>query len=411
MGNKAIVTGYYRYTDINFEHQVIQNPSDRSALKALIAPESLTHPDNPLNVCNGTHEPGVTLTMGTMENGESRLLFSSQQVEYMRYWLHAVGFTTSRLPIPSSNYLLTESSLKSTSPVTYKTGAELKAAVKDIQKNNKRLKGTDRALLSIRLAFERVRTCWSEHKGTWIAIDFEGWEMEHTLITEYGYSLVTWRDGQEVTENAHCIVEERRKYQNTNYVMGNRDHFLFGTSKDVRLSEMQKLIHDQITFHSSNGPLFLVFHDYSQDIKYLKSLNAPIDGIEYELPDLPPDQGIYVVDTRLLFGALEGRASETRGLSRMCALLQIPNLGRFHNAGNDSHVLHDASHEIDGVRSPVDMQREARWPSQETQINPRGTKGVSVEWEPHQIDSDPDEDAMEDIFPPGPGGGAIVEGQ
>jgi hypothetical protein len=65
-----------------------------------------------------------------MENGESRLLFSSQQVEYMRYWLHAVGFTESRIPIPSSSYLLTESSLKSTSPVTYKTGAELKAAVK-----------------------------------------------------------------------------------------------------------------------------------------------------------------------------------------------------------------------------------------------------------------------------------------
>jgi hypothetical protein len=58
---------------------------------------------------------------------------------------------------------------------------------------------------------------------------------------------------------------------------------------------------------------------------------------------------------------------------------------------------------------PVDMQREARWPSQEAQINPRGTKSVSVEWEPHQIDSDFDEVGMEDIFPPAAGGGPIVD--
>jgi hypothetical protein len=67
---------------------------------------------------------------GTFENGESRLLFSSQQVEYIRYWLHAVGFTETLLPLPSTSYLLTETSLKAASPVTYKSGAELKAAVK-----------------------------------------------------------------------------------------------------------------------------------------------------------------------------------------------------------------------------------------------------------------------------------------
>ena len=93
----------------------------------------------------------------------------------------------------------------------------------DIYKNNKRLKGTDKALLSVRNAFERVRTCWSERRGTWIAIDFEGWEMDHTLITEYGWSRVSWNENTETTENGHCIVEEHRKYQNTNYVMGNRD--------------------------------------------------------------------------------------------------------------------------------------------------------------------------------------------
>ena len=44
-------------------------------------------------------------------------------------------------------------------------------------------------------------------------------------------------------------------------------HFLFGTSQNMRLSAIKKLIHDQLTRPASTGPLFLVFHDYSQDIK------------------------------------------------------------------------------------------------------------------------------------------------
>lgn len=56
-----------------------------------------------------------------------------------------------------------------------------------------------------------------------MAIDFEGWEMEHTLITEYGWSLVSWKDNKELTENGHRIVEEHRMYQNHNFVLGNRD--------------------------------------------------------------------------------------------------------------------------------------------------------------------------------------------
>ena len=85
-------------------------------------------------------------------------------------------------------------------------------------------------------------------------------------------------------------------------------------------------------------PFAMLIPQKKKKNRYLKSLGAPIDGIEYRLPDITPESGIYVVDTRLLFSALEGRPGETRGLSRMCALLQVQNLDRLHNAGNDSHV-------------------------------------------------------------------------
>lgn len=48
----------------------------------------------------------------------------------------------------------------------------------------------------------------------------------------------------------------------------------------------------------------------------------------------------------------------------------------------------------------LDQQRAARWPGQETVINPSGGKSDSVDWKPYQIDEDYDD--MEGIFPPPP---------
>lgn len=131
--------------------QVLENPSDRSALKGFISGDALVHPDHPFNAPNPSKQPGVTLTIGiesnaflillsvglinlflqgTLENGESRLLYTSKQVEYTRYWLHATGYTEEPIPLPGSTYLITDSSLKNTYPVTFNTMADLKNALK-----------------------------------------------------------------------------------------------------------------------------------------------------------------------------------------------------------------------------------------------------------------------------------------
>lgn len=67
---------------------------------------------------------------GTIHSGQSRLLYSSAQVEYIRYWLHAMGLTKEPLPLPSSDYLLTKSDLRNISRATYKSEKELKDALK-----------------------------------------------------------------------------------------------------------------------------------------------------------------------------------------------------------------------------------------------------------------------------------------
>jgi hypothetical protein len=67
---------------------------------------------------------------GTLQNGESRLLFSSAQVDYVRYWLHATGLTKNWLPLPYSDCLLTESNLRNVTPVVFETGIALRKAIK-----------------------------------------------------------------------------------------------------------------------------------------------------------------------------------------------------------------------------------------------------------------------------------------
>ena len=74
-----------------------------------------------------------------------------------------------------------------------------------------------------RFKFERVRTLWTEKVGTWLAIDLEQWEYDHTALTELGWSVVCWEADERVEECGHWIVKENMQYQNHNYVKGNRD--------------------------------------------------------------------------------------------------------------------------------------------------------------------------------------------
>lgn len=60
------------------------------------------------------------------------------------------------------------------------------------------------------------------------------------------------------------------------------------------------------------------------------------------IPDAPPKDGIFVVDTAEMFAALEGHSGERRNLERMCRLLGLRDLEYMHNAGNDAHVRYDS---------------------------------------------------------------------
>ncbi|KAI0732947.1 hypothetical protein C8Q72DRAFT_73998 [Fomitopsis betulina] len=385
------VTGYYRFTDIFFEwHKALPFQEDVSPLKALLAYPALVHPDHPLR-----HEGsnGLELHLGTFESGEMRLLVSSAQIEYIQYWLHAMQLTKEPIPIPSSDYLIRSSDLMNCSPSVYNDPAVLKKAIKTIDKNNKRIKGAPSLLTNRRNNFEKIRTIWAAKVGTWLAIDFEAWDRDHSIITEYGWSLVRWEgtgdDKREVTEDGHLIVREYRGFHQT-YVQENRDHYNFGKSEDLDKLTFRQRIRDMISTYRAKGPLFLVFHDNSQDVKYLRgdTLKALTD-FEYLLPDQTPDNGVYVVDTGDMFAALEGEASgNKRSLERACRHLQIPT-EFLHNAGNDAHYTLAAMIAM-ASGDTLDVQRDKRWPNRTSSMN------TKVEFMPWEEDSDED---LEGIMP------------
>ncbi|KAF5344148.1 hypothetical protein D9758_008845 [Tetrapyrgos nigripes] len=388
-----IVTGYYRYTDIWFEWaEKALSPEDREKVKAILAHDALVHPDHPLRLPN---QDGAQLFLGIFPNGENRLLFSSKQIDYIRYWLHAMQLTEKIIPLPYSDCLLTEAFLQGVSPVTFKTGGDLKMHLKEQNKINKKIsKSNNSVLANRRRNFEQARNIFLEKKAPWLAIDFEGWEMEHGMITEFGYSALHFENGQEVVEDGHWIVKERQLYTNGKYVPDNRRHFRFGTSEIVPKAELKTKIHALFTRMKSYGPLFLVFHDRAQDIKYLKykEIDAPLDGLAFVLPASPPAEGLFVIDTADLFAALEGQR-DTRSLERMCRLLQI-STEYLHNAGNDAHYTLMACKEMAGGE-PLDKQREARWPNQ------TGSE-LEVKRKPWEEDSDySDEEGLMGSMDPG----------
>ncbi|KAH0839875.1 hypothetical protein J3R83DRAFT_826 [Lanmaoa asiatica] len=418
-----VITGYYRYTDIFFEwyapsssssspsslttahrHQALPDPLDRNPLKAILAQDALVHPDHPLHR-DGIQ--GVELYMGTLQNFETRLLFSSAQVEYIRYWLHAMQLTQHPISLPYSDCLLTESSLRHVSPVHFSTREGLRKALKvspprafitpsflitpqQIEKNNKRLKGVDPTLNARRDIFERVRTFWTQKRGVWCALDFEAWDRDHTLLTEFGWSTAHWKDDKQIEEQGHLIVKEHKYYTNT-FVPDHREHFEFGTSEEVTKAVFKNRIQTLVAGLQSTGPLFLIFHDNNQDIKYLKSkdVDVMLSNMAFMLPDVPPQDGIFIIDTSDLFAALEGEAGgNRRSLERVCRHLQIRTT-YLHNAGNDAHYTMLALQSM-ASGDPIDMQREKRWPNR-TGSNtgaPQSTGGVTVNFDAWEEDDD-----------------------
>jgi Ser/Thr protein kinase RdoA (MazF antagonist) len=113
-----------------------------------------------------------------------------------------------------------------------------------------------------------------------------------------------------------------------------------------------------------------------------RNIEAPLPNLTYILPENSRD-GLFVVDTGDVYGALEGTSNDRRRLEQVCNQLGIKT-GHMHNAGNDAHFTLVALRDM-AEGGPLDMQRDRRWPNQ--------TAGIKlVPRDDEQVDNYDDDD-------------------
>ncbi|PVG00544.1 hypothetical protein CPB86DRAFT_782613 [Serendipita vermifera] len=437
---EPVLHGYYRATDIFWEWQKVLPEEVVTPMKSFIHSESITSPHHPFyNPTLG----GVELSIGVLPDNESRLLFSSKQIEYLRYWLKAMGLVDYLIPIPHSDCLLTKDVLRSVAPVVIKNPSDMKKTQKNIDKTNKRLRGgIDEQLAAMRQVFERVRAAYGACKGTWIAADFEAWERAHEYVTEFGFTEMKWlpasdqaqevllpsgsgenQSGEKtapqlvngndassqkllptITRTGHWIVKENQSLMNGIFCDNNRDvRYAFGTSEVLPRAEIVKRIRELIQPPNQEGPIFLIFHDHSQDIKYLVDPKYRLEVLPSAptliVPETPPNDGLYVIDTSQMFAALEGDRENRRKLESVYRKLTHKTQTDFHNAGNDARYTLEILQEM-ATGGPLDAQREQRWPPPALEPGQPLKKTVKVEdWAPEDASDYEDMETILGIQP------------
>ncbi|KAH8827348.1 hypothetical protein DL96DRAFT_1606403 [Flagelloscypha sp. PMI_526] len=358
------LTGYIRWTDVQFKWKDLAPRTDTNAnpLAALLSITALVHPDHPLRLPG---DDGIRLYQCSIKNeNKLRLCFSTAQLQYLQYYLQAVGLTKRPLSLPSSKFILKEADVEDVEPVTFNDAALLKKAYKTIEKVGKHLLGMPADTKAKFKLFDQGRNYWASKLGTWLCLDFEEWERDHSVLLECGYSMRHFEDGVETLEEGHIIVSDYVNYRNGTWVVDRKDNYKFGDSQRLNKSKTRTKVHNLILESLARGPLFLLFHNFYGDMKTLESLSAPLSDLwKDEYPDEVTKElrRIFVFDTAILFSALEGSPTgQTRKLEVVCDLLNIETQ-LLHNAGNDAHYTLQAAREMLSAET-AHLQQQHRWP-------------------------------------------------
>ncbi|KAL7417308.1 hypothetical protein BDY24DRAFT_377438 [Mrakia frigida] len=360
--------GYYRYTDIIFEWPKHLPDDQLQPLRAFLNAEALTDVDCPLRLPGAD---GLELFIGEWPNGHKRFLLSSKQLEFIRYYLYQSGMVDVLISLPSFAYLIHADEMKAVEPIILRDQLSLRRVLRDLDKSNKRIKkGTPESRMTdVQRELEEIRGRWDTAKkgggGVFLAVDFESWEMDHSIVTEWGYAGVRWvpmKDGsggvEEMREEGHLIAEDYKRYRNGKYVPNNTDYYRFGTSERIRTlplfrSALKDLVEKWSSFSSEEGggPLYLIFHDTTSDLSYLSLSSIDISTMQINLlspshlpsppkPSEGPAKKVFALDTKGMYESViktAGTKTEKRSLETMVADLGFEEAEKFHNAGNDAH--------------------------------------------------------------------------
>ncbi|ORX91858.1 hypothetical protein K493DRAFT_226998 [Basidiobolus meristosporus CBS 931.73] len=154
------------------------------------------------------------------------------------------------------------------------------------------------------------------------AIDVESYEMDHSYVTEVGWSM--FNSAENVFQDKHYIIQENVTLRNGRYVADNKDRFIFGKSICTTL---RNTVRSLMADWESGYPTILIGHDVENDVNYLKTIGAHIKPVD-------------VFDTTDLYMAITSSQNK-RKLSKILTEFGI-DFHFLHNAGNDAHYTMEA---------------------------------------------------------------------
>ncbi|KAL0572969.1 hypothetical protein V5O48_009000 [Marasmius crinis-equi] len=310
-----------------------------TALRNVLAVDGWVHLEHPLRVAD---LQGVPVFVGVFESGHRHVVLSSKQLEAIVNWLRTNGHTTDHaMPPPSAR--VTEGHDVAVEKTLCRCAEDvMQLLLLTSRKNAKRDKALRKEAQRLQLRQARLdefSNKVAERTHTLLSIDIEAFEGDHQIITEFGYSKLSWVNGDMQQDRGHLIVEEHTGYRNGNHVEDNRWGYAFGTSEVLPKTQFRLRIAELLA-PPEQGALILVFHDANGDIRFLQTemIQAPIQNITFDIPKGPILSGLFGVDTTELFGARESDGGGNRtSLLNMCRALKI-DTSAMHNAGNDAFV-------------------------------------------------------------------------
>ncbi|KAJ6515797.1 hypothetical protein C8R45DRAFT_1140785 [Mycena sanguinolenta] len=370
------LTGFYRCTDILYHyHESLKNSRDTVQLQKILNRDAILHPRHPL-AATVDGQRGIQAYIGTFNDGEARLLFSSAQVDYLRYWMHAMKLTEQLIPLPYSDCMFLKSSIATATPTVFQSLGALSATSKKLGRMNQHLKEHP-LLVGRRAAFERVRALWSAKQGLWCAVSFAAWEVDHTALTDVGWALVASAGGEvtEVREQGHLVVEANQKYKKTELEDGAEYETVTKSALNQKLRDLL------VRLEQHAGPVFLLSNDASGDVKYLRNtFQIPLPDLETELHMLPSSRStftspptstprrLFILEPAELFAALAGNGDAVdHDLARICRRLRVDVSSKNGGPANVRNAATDAQSLLAALRAmassgALDAQRDARWP-------------------------------------------------
>ena len=262
---------------------------------------------------------GLPLYPGVTESGHKILGIVEGDCDILRNYLEQ----TIGLPLPPLTQQLCFNISPATTCSSSMAYAELSNSIiqfnrsLDVQRRHENvikssLKHLNRAQSSIR------------HRKKLLSLDVEAYEFNHSLITEIGYTIATFRGNSYTLKTQHIIISDHISLVNGVRVANHKFDFKFGTSSTLSLQKaIGKL---KVALKSVD---YIVGHAISSDEKFLRKF-----GISFA--------GKTIYDTQVMVKPLLNPPTSSQlKLSKILDNCDLEYDG-LHNAGNDSQFTMEA---------------------------------------------------------------------